>query len=200
MCCKVFPLPVLDKPENQWCQFLSPAGCICTSMGSRKSASNMRVTGWNTGMPDDCRPDRIGVVATECGSVSVAGKVLPIFVLTQAEPEACRAPAAQAWIDSMVAGGWVLLLVCGPDMQMAYDRSRYAAISAAEIEVAFRYERSQDAEELKSLGAVSEDYRPLTCAEAEATLRDRTRRVVCHENQCHANPRHARHPLRNSRV
>ena len=76
-------------------------------------------------------------------------------------------------MDSMAASGWVLLVVYGPDMHIAYDRSRYASISEAEIEVAFRYERSQDAEELKCLGAVKEDYRPLTWAEAEATIRDR---------------------------
>ena len=174
MCCKVFPLPILDKPENQWCQFLSPAGCALHEHG-QPEVCRQYACYWleHEDMPDACRPDRIGVVATECGSVSVAGQVLPIFVLTQSEPEACRAPAPQAWIERMVAGGYVLLLVCGPDMEMAYDRGRYAAISAAEIEVAFRYERSQDAEELKSLGAVSEDYRPLTRAEAEATLRDR---------------------------
>jgi hypothetical protein len=124
-------------------------------------------------MPEECRPDRIGVVVTESGSVCVAGEVLPVFVLNQSEPEACRAPRARALVDSMVARGWVLLLIYGPDMHIAYDRSRYASISAAAIEVAFRCQQSQDAEELKALGAVSEDYRSLTWVEAEATLRDR---------------------------
>jgi hypothetical protein len=126
-------------------------------------------------MPEEHRPDRIGVVVTESGSVNVAGDVLPVFVLNQSEPEACRAPRVQALMDSMVASGRVLLLIYGPDMQITYDRSRYASISEVEIEVAFRYERCQDAEELKGLGAVNEDYRPLTWAEAQATLRDRPR-------------------------
>ena len=110
---------------------------------------------------------------TESGSVSVAGEVLPVLVLNQSELGACRAPMAQALMDSMVAGGWVLLVVYGPDMHIAYDRSLYALISEAEIEVAFRYERSQDAEELKCLGAVNKDYQALTWSEAEATIRDR---------------------------
>ena len=131
----------------------------------------MPAIGWNMGsLPEECRPDRIGIVATECGTVGVAGEVLPVVVLNQSEPGACQAPSAQALMSGMAAGGWVLLVVYGADMHIVYDRSRYASISEAQIEVAFRYERSQDAAELKSLGAVNEDYRPLTRAEAEATL------------------------------
>jgi hypothetical protein len=55
-------------------------------------------------------------------------------------------------------------------MHIVYDRGRYTSISDAEIEVAFRYELSQDAEELKDLGAVNDDYRPLTWAEAKAAV------------------------------
>jgi hypothetical protein len=174
MCCKIFPLPILDKPENQWCKFLSPAGCAIHDRG-QPEVCRQYACYWleHEDTPEDCRPDRIGMVVTESGSVSVAGEVLPVLVLNQSEPGACQAPRAQALIGGMVASGWVLLLICGSDMQIAYDRSRYASISKAEIEVAFRYERSQDAEELKGLGAVSEDYRPLTWAEAEAAKRDR---------------------------
>jgi Fe-S-cluster containining protein len=174
MCGKVFPLPILDKPENQWCKFLSPSGCVIHDHG-QPEVCRQYACYWleHEEMPEEYRPDRIGVVVTESGSVCVAGEVLPVFVLNQSEPGACRAPQAQALIDSMVARGWVLLLICDSDMQIAYDRSRYAAISEAEIEVAFRYERSQDAEELKGLGAVNEDYRPLTWAEAEATKQRR---------------------------
>ena len=174
MCCKVFPLPILDKAENQWCEFLSPAGCAIHDHG-QPEVCRQYACYWleHEETPEVYRPDRIGVVVTESGSVSVGGEVLLVFVLNQSEPEACRAPLTRAMIDGMVARGWVLLLVHGPDMQMAYDRRRYASISEAEIEVAFRYERSQDAEELKCLGAVEENYRPLTRAEAEATIRDR---------------------------
>jgi len=174
LCCKVFPLPVLDKAENQWCKFLSPSGCAIHDHG-QPEVCRQYACHWleHEEMPEGCRPDRIGVVVTEAGSVSVAGDVLPVFVLNQSESGAWRAPQVQALMDGMVAGGRVLLLIYGPDMQIAYDRSRYASISEAEIEVAFRYARSQDAEELQGLGAVNEDYRPLTWAEAEATMRDR---------------------------
>jgi hypothetical protein len=176
MCCKVFPLPILDKAENQWCKFLSPSGCVLHDHG-QPEVCRQYACYWleHEEMPEEHRPDRIGVVVTECGSVSVAGDVLPVFVLNQSEPGAFQAPQAQAWIAGMVARGWVLLLIDGPAMQIAYDRSRYASISESEIEVAFRYERSQDAEELRGLGAVREDFRPLTRTEAEATMRDRPR-------------------------
>ncbi len=174
LCCKVFPLPILDKPENQWCRFLSPAGCAVHERG-QPEVCRQYACYWleHEELPDEHRPDRIGIVVTECGSVCVAGQVLPVFVLNQSEPGAWRSPSAQAIIGAMVARGWALLVIYGPDMHIAYDRSRYVSISEAQIEIAFRYERSQDAEELKCLGAVGEDYRPLTWAEAEATLRAR---------------------------
>jgi hypothetical protein len=174
LCCKVFPLPILGKAEDRWCKFLSPAGCAIHDHG-QPEVCRQYACYWleHEEMPEECRPDRIGVVVTESGSVNIAGEVLPVFVLNQSEPEACRVPQTRALIDGMTARGWVLLVVYGPDMRIAYDRGRYASISEAQIEVAYRYERSQDAEELKCLGAVSEDYRPLTRAEAEETMRNR---------------------------
>jgi Fe-S-cluster containining protein len=173
MCCKVFPLPVLDKPGNQWCEFLSSSGCSIHDHG-QPEVCRQYACFWleHEEMPEEYRPDKIGIVVTECGWISVAGESLRAFVLNQSEPEACGGTKAWALIGSMVARGWVLLVVCGPEMHIAYDRTRYASISDAQIEVAFRYEQSQDAEELKRLGAVNEDYRSLTRAEAEATIGD----------------------------
>ncbi|MGO9112461.1 MAG: hypothetical protein ACLP9L_24790 [Thermoguttaceae bacterium] len=45
------------------------------------------------------------------------------------------------------------------------------AFPPEDIEAALRYELSQDAEELKRLGAVGDDYRPLSRVEAEAACR-----------------------------
>ena len=174
MCCKVFPLPILDKPENQGCKFLSPSGCALHNHG-QPEVCRQYACYWleHAEMLEEHRPDRIGIIVTECGSMNVAGESLRVFVLNQSEPEACRAPTAQTLIDGMTARGWAVLIVCGPDMHIVYDRIRYASISEAEVEVAFRYQRSRDAEELRRLGAVDEDYRPLTWAEAEATIRNR---------------------------
>ena len=174
MCCNIFPLPILGKAENEWCRFVSPSGCAIHDRG-QPEVCRQYACYWleHDEVPEECRPDRIGVIVTECGSVSVAAEVLPVFVLNQSEPDSCGAPSAQALMGSMVGRGWALLVVHGPDMHIVYDRSRYASISEAEIEVAFRYERSQDAGELKCLGAVNDDYRPLTWAEAEATIPER---------------------------
>ena len=174
MCCRVFPLPILDKAENQSCKFLEPSGCAIHDH-RRPEVCRQYACYWldHEEMPDEQRPDRIGVIVTESGWICVGGDVLPIFVLNQSEPESCRAPEAAAMVGGMVARGRVLLVIYGLAMQIVYDRSRYASISEAEIEVAFRYEQSQDALELKRLGVVDEGYRPLTRAEAEATMRDR---------------------------
>ena len=174
ICCKVFPLPIFGKLEGQWCKFLSSSGCAIHDH-RQPEICRQYACYWldHEELPEEFRPDRIGIVVTECGSISVAGEVLPVCVLNQSEPEACRVSRAAALIDSMVARGWVLLVVYRTDMHIAYDRNRYVSISEAEIEVAFRYERSQDADELKSLGAVNENYRPLTWTEAEATIQDR---------------------------
>jgi hypothetical protein len=172
MCCRVFPLPILDKPENQWCQFLSASGCALHDHG-QPEVCRQYACYWleHEELPDAYRPDRIEMVVTECGSLSLSGQVLPVFVLNQSRPGACQGPGARALIDGMTLAGGVLLVIYGPDMHLVYDRGRYAPLSEAEIEAAFRYERSQDAEELKSLGAVTEDFRALTRAEAEANGR-----------------------------
>jgi Fe-S-cluster containining protein len=174
MCCRVFPLPILDKAEGQPCKFLCASGCAIHDH-RRPEVCRQYACYWldHEEMPDEHRPDRIGAIVTESGWICVGGDVLPIFVLNQSEPESCRAPEAAAMVGDMVARGRVLLVIYGLAMQIVYDRSRYASISEAEIEVAFRYEQSQDALELKRLGVVDEDYRPLTWAEAEATVRDR---------------------------
>ncbi|MGA2065187.1 MAG: hypothetical protein ABSG86_09465 [Thermoguttaceae bacterium] len=163
MCCKVFPLPVLGKAENQWCRFLSPSGCAVHGHGQPEVCREYACY-WldHQEVPEGHRPDRIGMVATECGTIRIADEVLPVVVVNQAEPEACRAPGAQALIGEMLAGGFVLFVVYGLDVQILYDRRRWASTSEADIEAAFRYERSRDAGELKRLGAVDEDYCPLT--------------------------------------
>ena len=57
----------------------------------------------------------------------------------------------------------------------------WAAIGPDGIEAAYRYELSQDAEELRRLGAVEESFRPLTRAEAPAVEhRPVARKLICH--------------------
>jgi hypothetical protein len=171
MCCKVFPLPVLGKAENQWCRHLSARGCSIHGHGQPEVCRGY-VCYWldHAEVPDAYRPDRIGIVVTECGTIPIAGSVLPVFVLNQSEPGACQGQAAKTLIDDMLAKGCVLFVIYGPDAQIAYDRNRWTAISAKQIEAAFRHERFRDAEELKRLGAVDEDYGSLTGEGAEARI------------------------------
>ena len=69
-------------------------------------------------------------------------------------------------LADFLAAGMAALLLHGPDMRIVYDRTRYAAITPDDIEAAFRYELSLDAEELRRLGAVGESFQPLSRAEA----------------------------------
>jgi hypothetical protein len=168
LCCNVFPLPAIDKPAGRWCQHAGPAGCAIHDCGQPEVCSQYACY-WleHEGLPEESRPDRIGLVVTESGTASVGGRELPVLVINLRDPDSDRGPAAQAMIADFLAAGVAALLLHGADMRIVYDRIRYAGISSQDIEAAFRYERSQDAEELRRLGAVEESFRPLTRAEAE---------------------------------
>jgi hypothetical protein len=168
LCCNVFPLPALDKPAGRWCHLLGPGGCTVHDLGQPEVCSRYACY-WleHESLPDEARPDRIGMVVTESGMVSIDGHGLPVQVINLWEPDSDRGPAARAMIEDFLAAGMALLLVHGPDMRIAYDRARYPTIKPEDIEAAFRSERSRDAEELRRLGAVDEGFRPLARAEAE---------------------------------
>ena len=67
--------------------------------------------------------------------------------------------------------GLAVMIIRGLEARIEFDRARWPGISADDIEAALRYELSQDAEELKRLGAVGDEYRPLSRDEAEAACR-----------------------------
>jgi hypothetical protein len=160
LCCNVFPLPVLDKPAGVWCRHLGPAGCAVHDLGQPEVCSRYACY-WleHEDLPEESRPDRVGMVVTECGAVAVGGREIPVLVINLLEPDSDRVPAARAMIDGFLESGMAALLLHGPDMRIAYDRTRYVAIDPDDIEAAFRRERSRDAEELRRLGAVDETFR-----------------------------------------
>jgi hypothetical protein len=154
-CCNVFPLPALGKPAGQWCRLLGPSGCTVHETGLPKVCSQYTCY-WldHEDVPEESRPDRLGMVVTESGTVSVGGHALPVLVINLLNADSDRSPSARAMIENFLAAGKAALLLHGPDMRIVYDRTRYPTISPDEIEAAFKYERSQDAEELRRLGAV----------------------------------------------
>ena len=161
-------MPALDKPAGRWCQLLGPAGCTVHDRGQPEVCSQYACY-WleHESLPEESRPDRVGMVVTESGTVTVGGRELPVLVINLLEPDSDQSPAARAMLEDFLAAGMAAMLLHGPDMRIVYDQTRYAAISPDDIEAAFRYERSQDAEELRRLGAVGESFRSLTRAEAE---------------------------------
>ena len=74
LCCKLFPVPVLEKPAGAWCRHSCAAGCAIHA--SRPEVCRQYDCYWrdHDDLPDNCRPDRIGVVVTEAGNVSVGKK------------------------------------------------------------------------------------------------------------------------------
>lgn len=158
----MFPLPALDKPAGGWCRLLGPGGCTVHDLGQPEVCARYSCY-WldHESLPEESRPDRVGLVVTESGTVTVAGRELPVLVINSAEPDSDRTPAARKLIEDFLAAGMAALLLHGPDMRIVYDRARYAGISPDDIEAAFRRELSRDAEELRRLGAVERDFRPL---------------------------------------
>ncbi len=167
LCCKIFPLPVLEKPADEWCKFSCAAGCSVYARGQPQVCREYTCY-WldHEEVDDPLRPDRIGMVVTDGGTISVDGDFLRVFMANQSRPEASGGRLARAWIDDLVGRGAVVMVIFGPDMEMLYDRARYPSILPAQIEAAFCHERSRDAAELKRLGAVPDDWRPRTQSEA----------------------------------
>lgn len=156
-CCHVFPLPVIDKPAGVWCRLLGPVGCTVHGQGQPEVCCRYACY-WleHEDLPEEARPDRTGLVATESGTVTVGGHDIPVLVINLGEPDSDRGPAARAMFEEFLAAGKALLLLHGPDMRIVYDRTRYPSITEDDIEAAFKAERARDAEELRRLGAVDE--------------------------------------------
>lgn len=154
-CCHVFPLPVLDKPAGVWCRLLGPGGCTVHDDGQPEVCRRYSCY-WldHESLPEESRPDRVGMVVTEGGTIPVGGYQLPVVVINLAEPDSDGGPAARAMVADLLAAGMAALLLHGPDMRVLYDRARYPSIGPEDIEAAFKHERSRDAEELRRLGAV----------------------------------------------
>ena len=169
LCCKIFPLPVLDKPADVWCEYACSTGCSVHDQG-RPPVCREYDCYWieHAEMPEQYRPDRIGIVVTESGTVTIGTREIGVLLLNHASAEARDTHEAQALLADVVAKGMIAMVLFGPDLEIVYDRARYQGVSPRDIEVAYRYELSQDADELRRLGAVEDDYRPLTWTEAEA--------------------------------
>jgi hypothetical protein len=167
----LFPVPALKKPADVLCEHANASGCALHGQG-RPPVCGEYDCYWreHEDMAEEFRPDRIGIVVTEAGTVAVGGKELGVLLWNQTDPEARRSRDAQSLLDGVVAKGMVAMVLCGQDLEIVFDRAQYPAIAARDIEVAFRYEQSQDADELKRLGAVPDDYRSLTWGEAEALV------------------------------
>lgn len=161
LCCSVFPLPALGKPAGRWCALLGPGGCTVHGAGQPEVCRRYSCY-WldHEGLPEELRPDRIGLAATESGTVAAGGYRVPVLAASLAKPESELGPAARAAIEGFVADGMAVLLIHGPDMRVVYDRARYPAIGPEDIEAAFRHELGRDAEELRRLGAVEEGFQP----------------------------------------
>jgi hypothetical protein len=164
-------VPALGKLADEWCQFACSTGCSIHDHG-RPPVCREYNCYWldHEEIADELRPDRLAIIITDGGYITVGGDVLRVLLLNQSHPRAADRQKAKALIDGMVARGMVVMILYGDQMRVVFDEARYPTISSRDVEVAFCYEQSQDAEELKRLGAVGEEYRLLTWEEAEARV------------------------------
>jgi uncharacterized protein len=181
LCCKLFPVPLLQKPAGAWCRHSCAAGCAIHSDNAAKEANSAEGDSpvladpragtvpsrqpevcrqydcyWrdHDELPEQWRPDRIRVVVTEAGTVMVGTRFLPVVTFQEDFADAARGAMAAAMLDRFVQQGFAVLVICGLESRLEFDHARYPDISDEAIEAALRYELSQDADELRRLGAV----------------------------------------------
>jgi hypothetical protein len=153
-------VPALDKPAGDWCRHACAAGCAIHGPTTPEICRRYDCY-WREydGLPEAWRPDRVGVVVTEAGNVTVGYRILPVVCLQEDFAGASRSDAAVGLLDYFVARGFAVMVIYGMQARIEFDRAFWPGISSDEIEAALRYELAQDAEELKRLGAVGDDYR-----------------------------------------
>ncbi len=164
LCCKIFPLPVLEKPAGTWCRHVCARGCAIHGPGKPEVCRQYDCF-WreHDALPEAWRPDRIGIVVTESGSVMIGYRLLPVVLLQEdlaanAFSEAGQGGAARDLLDHFVSRGFAVMIIRGLEARIEFDRARWPDISPQDIETALRCELSRDAAELKRLGAVEDDY------------------------------------------
>jgi hypothetical protein len=172
LCCKLFPVPVLDKPAGQWCRHSCAGGCEIH--GPRQPEICRQYDCYwrdRDELPDAWRPDRIGVVVTEAGNVTVEGHFLPVITVQEDFEGAAEGIEAAQMLNRFVQEGFAVLVIHGLTSRLEFDRTRYAGVSDEMIEASLRYELSQDADELRKLGAVEDSFRTMSLDEALAACR-----------------------------
>jgi hypothetical protein len=165
-------VPVLNKPAGEWCQHSCADGCAIH--GPRQPEICLAYDCYwrdHDELPEACRPDRIGLVITESGTAMVGHHFLPVVTMQEDFAGAARGVEAAELVAWFVGQGFAAVIIHGSDARVEFDPVRYAGVDANDIESALRYELSQDADELRRLGAVDESYRSLSLAEATAACR-----------------------------
>ena len=109
-------------------------------------------------LDESWRPDRTGVVVTESGSVTNGHHLLPVVLFEEDFPRATAGRAAQEMLDHFISRGFAVMIIHGLEARIEFDQLRYPGVSSGEIEIALRYELLQDAEALKQLGALGDDF------------------------------------------
>lgn len=109
LCCKTCHITDLNKPGGEWCPHADPGGAGCTIYDQRPGECRTFECCWRQGMlPDDCKPNKIGVlavfepeVATDLEGGPIAG-----IQLHESFPGAVRAnKKAEALLQSLIRAG-----------------------------------------------------------------------------------------------
>ena len=114
LCCKVFPVPALDKPAGAWCRHAAAGGCA--NHGPQKPEICRQYDCYwreHEALCESWRPDRIGIVVTEAGSVAAGDCLLPVVLFQEDFAEASRGDAARELLDHFVQRGVAVMIIHG---------------------------------------------------------------------------------------
>ena len=167
LCCKVFPLPVLEKPAGTWCRHVLRPGLRNPRPRQARSlppirlllARARRLPRGMASRPDRHRRHRVR--QRDDWLSPVAGRALAGGSCGE-----CLFRSRAGGCGPGSPGSLCLARLCRDDhprlgRRIEFDRARWPDISPQDIETALRCELSRDAAELKRLGAVGDDYQPL---------------------------------------
>ena len=114
LCCRFFAVPVIDKPEGEWCRHCTGSGCAIHPTRPQPCRNFECFWLMEEGFPEELRPDRIGVVVAWNGADHDS-------VVVHVEPERADAlahPPGADLLEALLRSYDPVFVVCGEERIM----------------------------------------------------------------------------------
>jgi hypothetical protein len=150
LCCKVYPMPIFNKPDKVWCQHAVGSGCGIYDQ--RPLICRDFVCVWlKSNLPEKYRPDKCGVI------VRIAAELNGhyIYVVSESYDGAWLRKHAEELISILKESGGICIIVNGDRYCVRWDHERYPNIDPEEA-VRSILPSGKEVERLKSLGAIED--------------------------------------------